>query len=1147
MKELFNAYWKFKEYPLDTPVEKMLSDTDFSDVFIPHDYMIYKAKELYRDSIGCYKKSFYARNCDENEYILRFEGVYMDSRVYINGKQVYEWKYGYSTFNVYISDYLTEGDNEIMVTCTYRSPNTRWYSGAGIFRNVYIYRYDSAYIVPDSIYLSNTDIDENGNSVLEVNFEVASKTPKGGTLIVGLFDSEGKLVEEKEEYLPSIKEKRNIDLSFDVKNVQRWSIDNPCLYQLMMVVKFDTVDNEITYGFRKIRFDSEEGFFLNDERVEIKGVCQHHDLGALGAAVNKDALRRQLEKLKDMGVNAIRTAHNMPCTELMDLADEMGFLVCSEAFDMWEKPKTEYDYSNYFVDWWKKDVTSWVKRDRNHPSLIMWSIGNEIYDTHAGNGHKWTVLLRDAIREIDYKHHAYIGIGSNYMQWEGAQECAKELELVGYNYGEKLYDEHHKKHPRWCIFGSETASTVQSRGIYHFPYEKRLLTYEDGQCSSLGNCSTNWGAKNSDTVIATHRDCSFAAGQFIWTGWDYIGEPTPYFSRNSFFGQIDTAGFEKDTYYMYKAEWNKNAGPMVHILPYWDFNEGQSVDVCAYTNGEYVELFVNGESKGMKRIDHNNGKELHARWKVEYHPGKIEAVAYDADKKEIARDEQHSFKDPAAIQLKSDKTKLYATGINLAFIEISVVDEDGNPVRNARNRMEVKVEGAGVLVGLDNGDSTDYDEYKGSSRRLFSGKLLAMVASSDEPGEIKITVTSSEIEGACLTLENEKYEDIFKEIADENDYNICDGMDYSLMTANYKSEFKFEVPVRKIELNCSESRVLGPDHKEAAVTYRILPESATYRDVVIKALTYDGIEANFVKVSTEGNTAIVSALGDGEFKLTAMCKNDNSVYEIISELEFRVENLGQATLNPYEFVNGILLSEASHPTGLSFEGGVFVDTDKESYVTYENVDFGETGSDEITIPIFSFEDKFGIKVYEGTYSDGELLGTFTYEAKSIYNTYQERTFKLSRKIKGVKAVTIEVLSASRHSIKGFSFKKVEKAYGKLLATENSRITGDSFTVTDETITSIGNNVTIEYDGMDFSQKGTGKITICGRSNNEKTSVHLLFIENDETKRVMIEVPFSDEYEERTYSIEDMRTSGKFALLFLPGSNFDLKWFKIDNA
>lgn len=459
--------------------------------------------------------------------------------------------------------------------------------------------------------------------------------------------------------------------------------------------------------------------------------------------------------LQEMGVNAIRTAHNMPAVELMELADEMGVLIVSEAFDMWERSKTPYDYARFFPDWWRKDIASWVRRDRNRPSLIMWSIGNEIYDTHAGErGQEVTRMLQDEVLLHDPRGNGFATIGSNYMPWENARKCADIVKVAGYNYGEKYYDAHHAEHPDWIIYGSETCSTVQSRGVYHFPLEQPVLADDDLQCSALGNSSTSWGAKNTETCITGDRDAKYSLGQFLWTGFDYIGEPTPYHTKNSYFGQLDTAGFPKDSCYIYQAEWTDyRISPMVHIFPYWDFSEGQLIDVRVCSNAPRIELFLDDVSQGTYDIDHENGLQLVGNWKLPFKAGVLRADAYDEHGQVIASEQRASFGDAASLVLAADKQELAADGQDLIFVTIAAVDANGLPVENANNRVQLSIEGPGRLVGLDNGDSTDYEAYKGTSRRMFSGKLLAIIAGTLEPGAITLRAESAGLAGAEIVLQ----------------------------------------------------------------------------------------------------------------------------------------------------------------------------------------------------------------------------------------------------------------------------------------------------------------------------------------------------------------------------------------------------------
>lgn len=1129
-KTLFTNDWLFNEFDLNTSLEDIFSFNSFYPVDIPHDWMIYHTKDLYKNSIGVYKKSFSVDKRDDSIYILRFEGVYMDSKIYLNGNFIYEWKYGYSTFDVDLTSFLLSGENTLFVTCTYQAPNSRWYSGAGIYRNVFLFEKGKAYLIPDGVYLSTK---RTGNDFeVTIQTEACSLTPLKATLKTEITDMSGDMVFTSKEYINLSNELTLNTNTIKIPSPHLWDITDPYLYNVKTEL---FVDEEITdvcdnpLGFRTISFDPDKGFFLNGRNVKINGVCKHHDLGALGAAMNKTALRRQFEKLIKMGVNSIRTSHNMPAKEVMNLADEMGVLIYSESFDMWELPKTEHDYSNFFPEWYKKDVRSWIRRDRNHPSLIIWGIGNEIYDTHAGNGLKWTVLLRDCVKEHDPLHNAYISIGSNFIEWEPAQKCSNELELSGYNYGERLYDLHHEKYPHWCIFGSETGSTVQSRGVYHFPYEGRILTYPDGQCSSLGNCSTNWGAFNAARVITDHKKRDFVFGQYVWTGWDYIGEPTPYFSKNSFFGLIDTAGFEKDVYYQYMAEWtDSSVNPMVHLLPYWDFNDGQIIDVIAYSNAASVELFLNNKSLGKQIIDHNS-YELQGHWKVPYEKGTLTVNAYDNNGKIIATDTKCSFNDPVSIKASSDKTILIADCNDLVFIEISVFDENGIFVANARNRLNVYVDGPARLVGLDNGDSTDYEEYKCNSRKLFNGKLLAIISSTNESGNITVKVSGEGLVTATVSLES------------------VPSIDKSVTSCLDKCKIlplSNDIPVRKIELKNTGTFVLDKNNSETTVEYKLYPENTTYTDIHFQALTKDCVEANFVKIDVFEGKAIIKALGDGDFILHAFAYNDKDHPEVLSTLNFEAKDLGKANYDGYSMVPGIEYSLChSENAELSFHGGVFMPAakDKHPFISFSNIDLGDFGSDKIHIPIFSFRDEMPIKIYRGTVQNGECVFDGVYKAKSIYNVYQENTFVLKKKLKGVNTITFAFDSNERFSLQGFYFEKKNKAYSSISTTDYSEIFGDSFNVTREAVTSIGNNVCLQFDGMNF-EKGIKNVTVCGRSNNEKTSLHILFTKNEHTEKFMVEIPFSKDYKEYSFPLEANPGECQVSFMFLPGSNFDFKSF-----
>ena len=460
--------WEFSKNPIDTEYSDNLK---WARVDIPHDWLIYNTKDLYETSTGWYRRILKMQK--NGRTALRFEGVYMDSKVYVNGQLVGEWKYGYSTFEFDITDYLNDGENLIAVRVDYRCPNTRWYSGAGIYRKVWLKQYNECHLVNDGIYIST----EDGAVTVTAEVERLEGVSVAELSIRRTIMDGDKVLAEKTSpccafdkgRIPELVRRNGCSYSvntdvIEVKDPVLWDISAPKLYTCICEVirGGEVVDcEEVKFGFRTVEFTTDMGFFLNDRHVKLYGCCEHHDLGALGAAMNRTALARKLTTLREMGVNAIRTSHNMPAVELMELADEMGFLVLSEGFDMWERHKTDYDYAGFFPEWVSTDVASWVRRDRNHPCLIGWSIGNEIYDTHADDrGQEVTSLLAGLVREHDYRSNGYVTIGSNYMQGENAQKCADILKIAGYNYAERLYNEHHKAYPDWCIYGSETLSLI---------------------------------------------------------------------------------------------------------------------------------------------------------------------------------------------------------------------------------------------------------------------------------------------------------------------------------------------------------------------------------------------------------------------------------------------------------------------------------------------------------------------------------------------------------------------------------------------------------------------------------------------------------------------------------------------------------------
>lgn len=1227
MKRLFNGGWSFwcGEPDLDVSgAGKHL--TEFQKVDLPHDWLIADAKNLYRDGCGFYRKIFSMQPKENKRYSLIFEGVYMDTTIWVNEQQAGEWKYGYSTFEIDLTPFVRAGENEILVSVNFRSPNSRWYSGAGIYRDVWFKETPETYIRENGVYIHTeacgekvgkepdfllyADTEIVGDAWDEVRHTLYAKRevpPEIELPFELLLGDEMELVEEaspEETYAGSERvdfcvsetiifhnTNKNTNI-YRVKSPRCWDVEHPHLYILRTALWKDgeIIQEEYSQiGFRSIAFDPEQGFLLNGRRVKLNGVCEHHDLGALGAAFHRAAMARKFRILKEMGVNALRGTHNMTAPAVVELADQMGILMISEAFDMWERSKTTYDYARFFKEWSERDVESWVMRDRNHPCIIMFSIGNEIYDTHVdAHGREITVRLRDLVKKYDYRRNAGITIGSNYMPWENAQLCADEVKLAGYNYGEKYYGKHHKAHPDWVIYGSETSSMVQSRGIYHFPLRASILTEDDEQCSSLGNSPTSWGAKSMERCVCEDRDMDFSMGQFLWTGFDYIGEPTPYHTKNSYFGQVDTAGFPKDAYYVWQSAWTDyRKAPMIHIFPYWDFNEGQSIDIRVCSNAPFVELFCNGKSCGRQQLTHEKGSGHHiiADYSLPYEKGVLYAVAYDEEGNVTARETKASFGNSAEIVLRASGRAAVANGRDLFFVEIGTWDENENVVENAVDRVTVQVEGAGHLVGLDNGDSTDEDSYKGNSRRLFSGKLLAIIETGTIPGAVRIRVSGKGLKSAELVCEAVKieqmipfmrgeaaqsiYREVFQDLSTETNNPGQTGLageyeeskeeqqeerqegkqirrerleeEQQQIQKERLDEKQEEIPVRKITLCSPMGQKLSKEQPYLTVEAEVEPKEATDRQLMFRVVDEHGVDSNLVKLLVQGQTAKLRAMGDGSFYLRCMSRSGTDRIRVISQLEFTVEGMGQAYRNPYELISGSLYTSYQGEVSNGNERGVATARDGETVVTFGNIDFGPVGSDEITMPIFALtSEEYPIRIYEGVPGEEgcQLLADVVYQKPSIWNTYQEETYSLAKRVTGINTISVAV--HQKIHLKGFVFKKLQKAWLSLDAAEADSVYGDTFTKEERAITGIGNNVTITYTEMDFGEEGTAGIRICGRAPESSNSLHIRFLQGEEESKQLVEFPMCGEYIEKEFSLTPVKGKWDVSFVFLPGSCFDLQ-------
>lgn len=1127
---LFNDGWQFCLCDIGTELSA-LPGRHWYNVELPHDWLINDTSKLYETGEGWYRRSL---TCSAEQLsgrvLLNFDGVYMNSTLFVNGKEAGSWTYGYSAFEHDITDFLHEGENELLLRVSHQSPNTRWYSGAGIFRDVMLKLRPAAYIGTNGVYIHSAPQPEGGWTT-EVETDVVGEA-SDIRMLLEVFDPAGASMGGYglEAHFDGGHEK--FTASFNSTDPELWSVDDPMLYTLKISLYsgselLDCVN--VTFGYRTAEFDPDRGFLLNGEPVKLHGVCMHHDLGALGSALNEAALARQLRIMKEMGVNAIRTSHNMPARQLVQLCDEMGLLVDSEAFDMWEKPKTEFDNHRFFTEHAERDVRSWIERDRNHPCIIMWSIGNEINDTIDPHGLDITKRLYEYVLKYDPKGNAAPTIGSNYMGNENAQKCSDVVKLAGYNYSEYLYDEHHAKYPDWVIYGSETASAVRSRGIYRFPAELPLLTGEDCQCSSLDNSVVGWGSSAMKSW-RLDRDCPFCCGQFIWTGFDYIGEPTPYNTKNSYFGIVDTAGFPKDIYYFYQSVWvSPEQKKVLHIVPsYWDFIPGQEIDVLIYSNARDVELFLNGKSIGSHVMELETSQDMRAHFKVPFEPGVLRVVGHFADGSECS-EVLHTPSDPAAVVLTSDKETLLADGRDIAFVEISTVDVNGIPVGNARNRIRVEVSGAGRLVGLDNGDSTDYDSYKGDNRRLFSGKLLAMIESTLEPGEITVRAYSEGLENAELRLVSENCGEV-------SGVSVVTENKFPAVCRAYTGEVPARLLLPEVDVNSFD-----PERRSAEIRAKLLPENCTYDDISWSVVRRNGVESNLAQVEGSGRSAVVTAKGDGEFFVRAMVHNGAEHPQVIADIPFTAEGLGAAVRDAYSFISASTLDSSNVPTNI-IEDGALSNFDGRTVMTYSDIDFGKTGSQIISLSVGTCFD-MPVEVWEGTPDDGKLICRVDFGNNGHWCGFAGQDFALAERLTGVR--TISVVIDSRVIFGGFSFVPIERAYDTNWVGEADSVYGDDYRIDGRRVADIGNNVIINYEGLDFGEDGSEALIISGETGNPMNQIQLRYTPAGGAQKTVLLEFQQDSGKEQRFDIPKLSGVNDVSFVFMPGSRFDFDWFRFE--
>ncbi|MBQ7656619.1 MAG: DUF4982 domain-containing protein, partial [Clostridia bacterium] len=682
-------------------------------------------------------------------------------------------------------------------------------------------------------------------------------------------------------------------------------------------------------------------------------------------------------------------------------------------------------------------------------------------------------------------------------------------------------------HPDWVIFGSETGSLLASRGIYHFPMKETILSEEDLQCSALLNTNTSWGAHDLRVMLTEDLNTPYSLGQFVWSGIDYIGEPTPYQTRCCYFGQTDTACFPKDAYYFYQALWTDT--PMIHIGISWDWNEGQLIDVPVMTNGKEAELFLNGKSLGRKKVNLRDAEGSLPIWTVPYEPGELKAVVYDASGAVLGEAVRHSFGEAKKIVLSAEKTALKACSGDIAFITVQALDENGWPVENAVNRIHAEVTGAGVLLGMDNGDSTDRDGYQVTSRRLFSGKLLLMVG-VNEAGETRVKVTGQGLEAAELTLRVEES----KGLKEPRFFpSLC-------KTAATEEE----TFIRRIDLKALGNTYLTPDHPSVSFAVSVYPENAQSQPIRFRATNAQGVDMPCMQVTQEGNCVTVTALGDGSVYLRAAANNGYPHPRVLSVIEVSATGFGPVGLNPYEFVAGSLCDLREGDVGVGNERGIAFARESESAIGFSNVDFGPAGSDEITIPIFALNgDLYRLKLWDGMPGQGgRFLCELPYQKPSIWNTYQSETWRLPEALRGVHTLAFS-LDEKVH-FKGFSFARQSRALRYNRAVDCDELYGDSFRKDSDAVRGIGNNVTLTFHHMEFQQPGKVLLTLDGATPLDVNTVSLR-VTNPEGEAAVSTCGFKQSARgEQTFAVEVPQGVCDVSFVFLPGSSFDFYGFRV---
>lgn len=784
---LLEKGWKFTKGEVSNAEMPAFNDAKWETVDIPHDWAIFGPFDKNNDlqnvavtqnfetqaslktgrtgglpyvGIGWYRTTFHSTPGKQTTLI--FDGAMSEARVFVNGKEACFWPCGYNSFYCDVTSLVNEDgkNNTLAVRLENRPQSSRWYPGAGLYRNVHVVTTEKIHVPVWGTQITTPCVkDEYASVCLRTTILNAEKTEL--TVVTDIMDADGQVVSTKTNK-GVINHGQPFTQNFIVERPKLWSPETPVLYKAVSkIYSGDTLlDTYSTrFGIRTIEYIADKGFYLNGKRRKFQGVCNHHDLGPLGAAINVAALRHQLTLLKEMGCDAIRTSHNMPAPELVELCDEMGFMMMLEPFDEWDIAKCDNGYHRFFNEWAEKDMVNMLRQYRNNPCVVMWSIGNEVPTQWSPEGYKVAKFLQDICHREDPTRP--VTCGMDQVKSVLANGFAAMLDIPGLNYRAHLYDEAYERLPQNIILGSETSSTVSSRGVYKFPVERKAgAMYDDHQSSSYDLEYCNW-SNIPDIDFARAEDHEWTIGQFVWTGFDYLGEPSPYDTNawpnhSSMFGIIDLASIPKDRYYLYRSVWNKEAETL-HILPHWNWEgrEGEKTPVFVYTNYPSAELFINGKSYG-RQTKHKNGT-VENRYRLMWHdavyqPGEVRVVAYDEQGNPVAEKTVRTAGKPHHIELVTDRSSLQADGKDLAYVTLRIVDKDGNLCPNDGRLVSFKVKGAGKYRASANGDPTCLDLFHKPEMHAFGGMLTVIVQSGEKAGEIELQATAKGIKTGTIRI-----------------------------------------------------------------------------------------------------------------------------------------------------------------------------------------------------------------------------------------------------------------------------------------------------------------------------------------------------------------------------------------------------------